>query len=210
MVIVHGPYDSPDVDRVMIVPSLPAHDPLLQHLALVLQTAVEGEGVAGQLYADSLADALVVHFLKRYAAARPSLRVVTGGLLPYKLRRTITYIQAHLDAGVIPDHARRRGADEPGPFCAPVQACHRAGAPSVRDHLPDGTREAVIARDRRAPHRHRSPGWVRGPKSLHRALSDARRPDPQSLPRPRQACMSGAARGTSSSAWTIVARFQHV
>ena len=97
LVIVHGPYDSPDVDRVMIVPSLPAHDPLLQHLALVLQTAVEGEGVAGQLYADALADALVGHFLKRYAAARPSLREVTGGLLPYKLRRTIAYIQAHLE-----------------------------------------------------------------------------------------------------------------
>ena len=97
MVIVHGPYDSPDVDRVMIVPSLPTRDPLLQHLALVLQTAVEGEGVAGQLYADSLANALVDHFLKRYAAARPSLRVATGGFLPYKLRRTITYIQAHLD-----------------------------------------------------------------------------------------------------------------
>jgi AraC family transcriptional regulator len=96
MVIVHGPYDSPDLDRVIIVPSLPVHDPLLQHLALVLQTAVEGEGVAGQLYSDSLADALVGHFLKRYAAARPSLREVTGGLLPYKLRRTITYIQAHL------------------------------------------------------------------------------------------------------------------
>jgi AraC family transcriptional regulator len=80
----------------MIVPSLPARDPLLQHLALVLQAAVEGEDGAGQLYADSLADALVGHFLKRYAAARPSLREVTGGLLPYKLRRTITYIQAHL------------------------------------------------------------------------------------------------------------------
>jgi AraC-like DNA-binding protein len=96
MVIVHGPYDSLEVERVLMVPALPAHDPLLQHLALVLQAAVEGEGVAGQLYAESLADALVGHFLKRYAAARPSLQEVTGGLLPYKLRRTITYIQTHL------------------------------------------------------------------------------------------------------------------
>jgi AraC family transcriptional regulator len=72
------------------------HDPLLQHLALVLQSAVEGEGVAGQLYAESLADALVVHFLKRYAAVRPSLQEVTGGLSPYKLRLTTAYIQAHL------------------------------------------------------------------------------------------------------------------
>lgn len=94
--IIHGPDDALEADRVMMVPSLPAHDPLLQHLALVLQTSVEGKGVAGQLYAESLADALVVHFLKRYAAAQPSLRAVTGGLLPYKLHRTITYIQAHL------------------------------------------------------------------------------------------------------------------
>jgi AraC family transcriptional regulator len=38
----------------------------------------------------------VDHFLKRYAAARPSLQEVTGGLLPYKLHRTTAYIQAHL------------------------------------------------------------------------------------------------------------------
>ena len=50
----------------------------------------------GSLYAESLTDALVVHFLRRYAAMRPSLRVVTGGLSPYKLRRTTAYIQAHL------------------------------------------------------------------------------------------------------------------
>jgi AraC family transcriptional regulator len=74
LVIIHGPYDAREVARVRLVPSLPAHDPLRQHLALVLQAAVEGEGVAGQLYAESLADALVVHFLKRYAAARHSRR----------------------------------------------------------------------------------------------------------------------------------------
>jgi AraC-like DNA-binding protein len=96
MLIIHGPYDAREVERVTMVPSLPAHDPLLQHLALVLQAAVDGEGVAGQLYAESLVDALAVHFLKRYAAARPSLPAVTGGLLPSKLRRTTAYIQAHL------------------------------------------------------------------------------------------------------------------
>jgi AraC-like DNA-binding protein len=96
MLILHGPYNAREAERVMMVPSLPAHDPLLQHLALVLQAAIEGEGVAGHLYAESLIDALALHFLKRYAAARPSLQEVTGGLSPHKLRRTITYIQAHL------------------------------------------------------------------------------------------------------------------
>jgi Bacterial regulatory helix-turn-helix proteins, AraC family len=96
VLMIHGPYDSRKVQRVMILPSLPAHDSLLQHLALVLQVALEGQGVTGQLYAESLADALVVHFLKRYAAARPSLREVTGGLSPSKLRRMMAFIQVHL------------------------------------------------------------------------------------------------------------------
>jgi AraC family transcriptional regulator len=44
-----------------------------------------------------LADALVVHFLRRYAISRQSLHEVTGGLAPSKLRRTIAYIKAHLE-----------------------------------------------------------------------------------------------------------------
>jgi hypothetical protein len=118
MLIIHGPYDSLEVDRVMIVPSLPAHDPLLQHLALVLQAAVEGEGAAGQLYAESLADALVVHFLKRYAAARPSLQELTGGLSPYKLRRTTARLTKHGKPGRVGERIgqpcgdlRRRGKE---------------------------------------------------------------------------------------------------
>lgn len=93
----HAAYESPQADRVMIVPSLQAHDPLLRHGALVLQAALEGKGVAGQLYTESLADGLIVHFLRRYAAARPSLGVVSGGLAPYKLGRTTVYIKDHLE-----------------------------------------------------------------------------------------------------------------
>jgi AraC-like DNA-binding protein len=96
VLLIHAPDKSLQGERVRIVPSLRARDPLLHHIALVLQAAIEGEGVAGHLYAESLADALVVHFLRRYAAARPSLQEVTGGLSPYKLRRTLAYIQAHL------------------------------------------------------------------------------------------------------------------
>jgi AraC-like DNA-binding protein len=94
--LMYASYESLQADHVTIVPNLNAHDPLLHHLALVLQAAVEGEDLAGQLYAELLVDALVVHFLRRYAAARQSLRELTGGLSPYKLRRTTAYIKAHL------------------------------------------------------------------------------------------------------------------
>ena len=96
VLLIHAPDESRAVDHVTMVPSLPASDPLLQHMALVLQAVLAAEAEGGQLYAESLTNALVVHFLRRYAAARPSLRVGSGGLSPYKLRRTIAYIQAHL------------------------------------------------------------------------------------------------------------------
>jgi AraC family transcriptional regulator len=81
---------------VEIVPSLQAHDPLLNHIALVLQAVIESKDLAGQLYAESLVDALVAHFLRRYGASRPSLHEVAGGLSPYKLQRTTAYIKDHL------------------------------------------------------------------------------------------------------------------
>jgi AraC family transcriptional regulator len=62
-----------------------------------LRAVLESKNLAGQLYAESLADALVAHFLRRYGTSRHSLRGVTGGLLPYKLQRTTAYIRDHLE-----------------------------------------------------------------------------------------------------------------
>jgi AraC family transcriptional regulator len=96
VLLLHAPEASRQAVRVTLVPDLSTHDPLLRHMALVLQAAIEAADVASQLYAEALVDGLVVHFLRRYTAARPSLYEMTGGLSPYKLRRTLAYIQAHL------------------------------------------------------------------------------------------------------------------
>src|SRR5216684_801591 len=96
VLLVHTLHEALQTERLTIVPYFPAPDPFLHHIALVLQAALEGESVAVQLYAQSLADALVVHFLRRSSAARPSLPEMNGGLSPYKLRRTTAYIKAHL------------------------------------------------------------------------------------------------------------------
>jgi AraC family transcriptional regulator len=66
-------------------------------MALVLQTAFAAEDVTGRLYAEALADALAIHFLRRYMASRPPAPAGTSGLSPTKLQRTITYIQTHLE-----------------------------------------------------------------------------------------------------------------
>jgi len=66
-------------------------------MALVLQAAVEAEGMAGCLYAEALANALAVHLLSRYAIGRHLDQPFHGGLTLCKLHRTIAYILAHLE-----------------------------------------------------------------------------------------------------------------
>jgi AraC-like DNA-binding protein len=95
--LVHTVYEALQVEYMELVLHLPLHDPLHRHIALVLQAERAAEGGAGHLYAQSLADALVVHFLRRYAAVQSSLREVAGGFPPFKLRRTLAYIQEHLE-----------------------------------------------------------------------------------------------------------------
>ena len=93
----HAPYESLQVARITIVPSLPVHDPLHRHIVLVLQAAVAAESEAERLYAEALVEALVVHFLRRYAASWPSPHAAAGGLTPYKLQHMLAYIRAHLE-----------------------------------------------------------------------------------------------------------------
>lgn len=95
--LVHALSGSVLGERVIIIPALHAQDPLLHHIALVLQATVDAESTADQMYAEVLVGALAVHFLRRYATAQPAQRAVSGGLAPYKLQRTLAYIHAHLD-----------------------------------------------------------------------------------------------------------------
>lgn len=95
--LVHTAYESLQVPYAELVPHLPRHDPLLHHMALVLQAAVEAEGVAGRLYAEVLANVLAVHLLSRYAIGRHLDQPFHGGLTPFKLHCTIAYILAHLE-----------------------------------------------------------------------------------------------------------------
>ena len=92
------PYETSAGEPVTIVPSIPTDDPLCAHIALVLQTAVEAEDTAAHLYAETLAEAVVMHFLRRYASAKLTPQSQdAAGLLPYKLQRTLAYIQTHLN-----------------------------------------------------------------------------------------------------------------
>ena len=96
MLCVQSASDTSQMERVELVLHVPSHDPLHHHSVLVLQATSEADGVASRLYAESLANALAVHLLKRYAAGGHSRQQWPCGLSPAKLQRITAYIQAHL------------------------------------------------------------------------------------------------------------------
>jgi AraC family transcriptional regulator len=96
-VVVHAVSAESPTEYVELVPHFHASDPLLHHIGLVLQVAVDTASPASHLYAEVLTNALAVHFLQRYVACIPPVWPVTSGLTPVMLRRTIAYIHAHLE-----------------------------------------------------------------------------------------------------------------
>jgi AraC family transcriptional regulator len=71
-------------------------------LALVLEmTADLGDGSpAGSIYGESLANALAVYMLRRYAVRRITPVVYKGGLPPYRLKRVLDYIADNLETNI--------------------------------------------------------------------------------------------------------------
>lgn len=93
-------YESVDVDQVEILPQLKIRDPLIQQIGLTLKSELETNQLSDRLYAESMANALAVHLLRRYPTRQQRIRDYVGGLPKHKLEQAIDYIQAHLAADV--------------------------------------------------------------------------------------------------------------
>lgn len=71
-------------------------DPNIMAVLLAMRTDLDAGSPAGPMYGDSLATALAVYLLKRYAV-RPCVPVAyRGGMPRYRLKRVINYIDANL------------------------------------------------------------------------------------------------------------------
>jgi AraC family transcriptional regulator len=71
-------------------------DPAITHLLLALRAELQEGCPAGRLYGESLATALAVHLLRRYAVRPPTDGDPRGGLPPARLRQVLDYMHAHL------------------------------------------------------------------------------------------------------------------
>jgi AraC family transcriptional regulator len=83
--------------KITLRSHLKLRDPLIQQMGLALKTELETAGVDSKLYADSMATALSVHLLQRYADRNLNIKEYKQGLPPHKLDRVIEYIQVNLE-----------------------------------------------------------------------------------------------------------------
>ena len=85
-------HESVDADHIRIAPQLKICDPLIQQIGLALKIELEIDGSIDRLYAESMANALAVHLLRRYSTQRQEVQAYSGRLPNHKLQQAIDYI----------------------------------------------------------------------------------------------------------------------
>jgi AraC-like DNA-binding protein len=96
-IIIHAGVSVCRGERIEIIPALPVTDPLFQHVVLVLRAASTVRDTSERLYVETLTNALVDHFFRRYVGTPQSNRAPGSGLPPYKLRQVAEYVATHLE-----------------------------------------------------------------------------------------------------------------
>jgi AraC family transcriptional regulator len=82
-------------DDIEVIGHYLIRDPLIERLADQLRGEMR-EGAPSRLYFESLATVLAVQLRNRYAARPENPRQLKAGIGPYRARRALDYIEAHL------------------------------------------------------------------------------------------------------------------
>ena len=102
-----------DRDDIELTEHWNLDDPHILAVVRAMALDLEAGSPAGRLYGQSLATALAVYLMNRYAVRRETTMPVRGGLAPARLRRVIDYIESHLaDDLPLADLARVAGMSE--------------------------------------------------------------------------------------------------
>lgn len=86
--------------EVRLLDLLRVQDPVVTTIADAITLEAQHQGLGGALYAEALAMQLAVHLLRRYAAVTYRDSVVTGLLLPSRMRRLEEFIESHLHESI--------------------------------------------------------------------------------------------------------------
>ena len=88
-------------DEVELIETYERRDPLIQHIGLALLAEASAREPVGRMYAESLAQTLILHLLKNYTVKGSlSDTAASGGLPGFKLRRAKEFINEHLEEDI--------------------------------------------------------------------------------------------------------------
>jgi AraC family transcriptional regulator len=87
-------------DRIDTVPQFRFRDPLIEGIGRALYAELESDSSPGRIYAESLANVLAVHLLRRYSASGQPIRDAGGELPKHKLRYAIEFINDNLTRNI--------------------------------------------------------------------------------------------------------------
>jgi AraC family transcriptional regulator len=94
-------YDVFGSDRLELICHLATlFDPLIQQIGFALKTSLEIDGKNSNLYADSIAHALVVHLLSRYSTNSRQIKTITGGFTQQQWKQIVEFINVNLDVNI--------------------------------------------------------------------------------------------------------------
>jgi AraC family transcriptional regulator len=94
-------YDVFGSDRLELIPHLASlFDPLVGQIGFALKTSLEIDGKNSNLYADSIAYALVVHLLSRYSTNSRQIKTITGGFTQQQWKQIADFIDTNLDRNI--------------------------------------------------------------------------------------------------------------
>jgi AraC family transcriptional regulator len=98
--LAHAAYEFANPEQVELKLTLSTPDPLVSQIILALRTVLETDATNSCFYAESMATALVAHFLKNYSTRKHSLPEHEDGLPKYKLKQALEYMNVHLSENV--------------------------------------------------------------------------------------------------------------
>lgn len=85
-----------NTERLDLVYRFAKQDLQLQHIAMLLLTELHSDGMMGQLYVESLTQALAIHLLRHYSEVAQIITPQNRSLTHTQLQQAIDYIHTHL------------------------------------------------------------------------------------------------------------------
>jgi AraC family transcriptional regulator len=83
-------------DCVVLLPKFRVRHLQVEQISLMLLNELKNEGFAGQLYVDSLANALMVQLIRDFSTTTPQIVASEGGLSDRQLLQIADYVHEHL------------------------------------------------------------------------------------------------------------------